>query len=242
VAGFGLAAGAVFFVAPMVGGSGQSASSSPHPAPVRTAEPTTEPTVESTAEPTTEPSSEPTSQSAEPTPTSAESPDTGADAFETVPSTCSTVPEALFLKAVPKGEKQQYGGARGGSCGYQSPAGASFRYLRLETHVASTAQAIDPIGEAHWAFGQDLESQQKDTTATTRKLGPLPGFGEEAFQRFTVDKGDEKTVTARIESRVRNVIVTVSFSQRYDKDPDKLLDASLETAATVAKEALKKFS
>jgi hypothetical protein len=240
VTAFGLAAGAVFFFAPMVGDSGKSASESPQPAPVQTAEPTVESTSEPTAEaPTAEtPTTEPT---AEPAP-SPSGPGTGADAFETVPSTCSIVPETVFLKVVPKGEQQQYGGARGGSCGYQSPAGANFRYLRLETRVASTAQAIDPIGEARWAFGQDLQTQQKDTSATTRKLGPLTGLGEEAFQRFTVDKGDEKTVTARTESRVRNVIVTVSFSQGYEKDPDKLMDATLETAATVAKEALKKFS
>jgi len=236
VTAFGLASGAVFFFAPMVGDSGRPVSEAPRPAPVQT-------TVESTAEPSQEPTSEtPTTEpTIEPAP-SPSGPDTGANTFDTVPATCSTVPEAVFLKVVPKGKKEQYGGSRGGSCGYQSPAGADFRYLRLEARVASTAQAIDPIGEARWAFGQDLQTQQDDKTATTRKLGPLPGVGEEAFQRFMVDKGDEKTVTARIESRVQNVIVTVSFSQRYDKDPDKLMDASLETAATVAKEALKKFS
>ncbi|MEO5878143.1 MAG: hypothetical protein ABIS86_17610 [Streptosporangiaceae bacterium] len=234
-----LAAAAVFFVVPVVGGSGLAVSPSRQPSPIRPAEPAP------TGTPTTQTPTPQESATETPTaPTQGPRSATAAagDALETVPGTCSTVPEEVFLKVVPKGTREEYGSARGGSCGYQSPAGATFRYVRLETRIASAVNTIDPIGEAKWAFVQDKQFQQKDTSSTTRRFGTVAGLGEEAFQRFMVDKGDERTVTSRVQSRVRNVIVTVSFSQHYTKEPDKLLTADLQTAATVVKEALKKFS
>ena len=56
------------------------------------------------------------------------------------------------------------------------------------------------------------------------------------------DVGEPKMTTARIEVRVRNVIVTVSYSRTFEKKPQEEQNACLEGALEVVEEALRTYS
>jgi hypothetical protein len=156
---------------------------------------------------------------------------------------CDTVPKDVFLKWVPRGTVEEHGGSRAGSCGYSSPDGKDFRYLRLETRLGDVTGDLDPISLAKWSFGQEYEAQQKDDGVTkTILLEKVQGLGEEAFKRVYSDRGEPNMTTARIEVRVRNVIITVSYSRTYAQKPEEQQEECLEGALQVTEEALRTYS
>ncbi|GAB3684420.1 hypothetical protein GCM10027589_53730 [Actinocorallia lasiicapitis] len=226
VLGLGLAGGAAVAVPMLTGGDDPAAP------PVSRPEPTT---FGSTPDGSGPASSGPAKE-----PGPAAEPAAPGGAVEQLPKICGTIAKATFLKWVPRGSAEEFGGAMGGSCGYSTPAGSPFRYLRLETRIGSSRDDIDPISTAQWAFGVDLENQQKDTSARTLVVEARPGLGEEAFQRFSVNKGDP-TVTARVEARIRNVIVTVTYSRDYSGKPENQQKPALDAAASVVEEALETY-
>ncbi|GAA3238664.1 hypothetical protein [Actinocorallia longicatena] len=239
LAGLAVAGGGVVLAIPMIDG-GESGSGA---RPSVTAGPeTTSPDVTGTDQGT--PGPVPTtsaSPSVSSPPVSSPAPTGSGGTLQELPDICGTVETATFLKWVPKGVKDAHVTAGAGSCGYSSPAGRSFRYLRLETRIGNNRNDIDPIGVARWSFAQDLQAQQKDTSSRTLLVAARTGLGEEAFQRFSVNKG-EPTVTARVEARVFNVIVTVTYSRDHSGKPEKEQKSSLDVAASVVEEALRTYA
>ncbi len=233
---FLLAAGAVFFVAPLVLGGGSPEEGA---MPTLTAEP--EESVPADSEPeSADPDAEPSEprDGASSAPPASTPPDSGNGTLNELPKkVCETVSEKTFLKWVPEGEREEYGGARAGSCGYTGGT----RYLRLETRLGEPNGDADPISMAQWSFNQDYELQKSDKITETLLLEKMQGLGEEAFKRVFTDDGVKNVTNARIEVRVRNVIVTVSYSRGFKDKPQEQQDACLEGALEVAEEALRAY-
>ncbi|MEO3786394.1 hypothetical protein ABGB12_23970 [Actinocorallia sp. B10E7] len=238
---FLLAAGAVFFAVPLFFDGSPREGAMPTLTSEREdpasgpAEPDPGPSEGSTAEPSETAAPEPSASS----PTA----DSGGGLLTELPKkVCESVPKAVFLKWVPGGEAEEYGGSRAGSCGYSGGGGDDFRYLRLETRLGETTGDMDPISIAKWSFNKDYEQQKEDKITKTLLLERVPGLGEEAFRRVYSDVGEPRMTTARVEVRVRNVIITVSYSRTYDEKPQEEQSACLEGARKVAEEALRSYS
>ncbi len=236
---FLVAVGVVFFAFPLVWGS----------APEEGAMPTLTAEKEDATEPARDPSTDPAtpSKTAEPDETAAPSPTSSVPAGEgpltELPKmVCDSVPESVFRKWVPKGEQEEYGGSRAGSCGYTSGEGADFRYLRLETRLADATGDMDPISTAKWSFNQDYQQQKEDKVTDTVLLERLTGLGEEAFARVYTDDGVANVINARIEVRVQNVIITVGYSRAFAKKSDGEQEKCLQGAREVAEEALRAYT
>jgi len=242
---FLLAAGAVFFVAPLFFSGSPEEGAMPtltseqedtSADPPDQADPDAEKGEEGAAEPSETAGSEPTASS----PAAV---DPGGGPLTELPKkVCESVPEKVFLRWVPKGEVEEYGGSRAGSCGYTGGGGDDFHYLRLETRLGEPTGDLDPISTAQWSFSQDYQQQKEDKITKTLLLERIPGLGEEAFRRVYADVGEPRMTTARVEVRVRNVIVTVSYSRTYGKKPQEEQKACLDGALEVAEEALRAYS
>ncbi|MCD0451422.1 hypothetical protein LO762_19795 [Actinocorallia sp. API 0066] len=178
-----------------------------------------------------------------PAPTQGPPASSGGGIIEALPKkVCESVPKAVFLKYVPEGGQDAHGGTTAGSCGYTGPDKKAFRYLRLETRLGNIAGDADPLGVTKWAFGEDYKRESEDKITRTLVLERVPNLGEEAFQRVFTDKGSAaKTTTARVEVRVQNVIITVTYSRAYRAKAEDEQGACLEGALAVAREALKLY-
>lgn len=236
---FFLAAGVVFFAFPLLWSDAPEEGAMP--------------TLTAEHEDATEPSPELSPQPADPSPP--EEPGETAAPSPTAPGTagegpltelpkkiCDSVSEATFRKWVAVDDPQEHGGSRAGSCGYTSGDGNDSRYLRLETRLADGNNDLDPVSTAKWSFNQDYELQKSDKITKTLLLERVTGLGEEAFRRVFTDNGVENVVTARIEARVQNVIVTVSYSRGFEKKPQEEQAKSLQGAREVAEEALRSYT
>lgn len=156
---------------------------------------------------------------------------------------CETVSSATFLHFVPDGEVEEYGGQRAGSCSYTSRKGGDDRYLRLETRIVDTRTDLDPITLAKWSFVQDYaESQRDNKTTDNLLLEKVQGLGEEAFRRVFTVGGAENVVTARVETRISNVVIAVFYSRPYERRPEEQQNACLEGATAVVQEALASYT
>ncbi|WP_157963627.1 hypothetical protein [Actinocorallia populi] len=234
---FLLAAGGVFFAVPLL--LDDSPEDGAMPTLTAEHENATEPPPDSPPE-SAAPEPEP-SRPAEPSP--APSAPAGEGPLTELPKkVCDSVSEATFLKLVPKGEPEEYGGSRAGSCGYTSDGADDFRYLRLETRLADVTGDMDPITSAKWSFGQDYKMQEEDKITDTLLLEKVPGLGEEAFRRVYTEDGVANVTTARIAVRVQNLIVTGTYSRAFEKKPQEQQDACLEGALEVVKEALRSYT
>ncbi|ROO89774.1 hypothetical protein EDD29_7482 [Actinocorallia herbida] len=224
-----IGAGAVFFTAPLVLDGDEAAKTStitPSEAPSETASETAS---EVPSEASSEPPSEPPAE--EPSP----------EFLQALPKeVCETVAEETFLKWVPDGTRESYGSAWAGSCGYGGPDGAP--YLRLETRLGNTVDGADPVGTTKWSFDQDFQSDSTDKESKTLRLEKAPGLGDDAYRRVFVEPGTSKATVARIELRVQNVIITVAYARPYEGKPEEQVDACLEGAEAVAREALEMYT
>lgn len=240
LAAFLVAAGAVFFGAPLVLDGSPGGDAMPTL--------TVEPDESSAAVPDSRESpdgEDPAEPSASQVPASSGSPaaDSGEGTLTALPKkVCDSVSKATFLALVPKGEAEEYGGTRAGSCGYTGGSGADFRYLRLETRLGETTGDLDPISVTKWSFDQDYEQQKEDKITKTLVLEKVPGLGEDAFKRVFSDAGEQNVTTARVEVRVRNVIITVNYSRPFKKEPKEQEKSCLDGAMRVAEEALRSYS
>ncbi|GAB2833871.1 hypothetical protein GCM10022221_35880 [Actinocorallia aurea] len=232
-----IGAGAVFLVAPLVMDDGETVvPSAAGPAG------SSRPSGTAASEPSSEsPSSEPTSGSPAPESSPPESVAPASQFFPELPAeVCDSVSDETFVRFVPGGAPESHGGPRAGSCGYGGKNAVP--YLRLETRLGDAVGDFDPAAATKWSYDQEFASDSEDKTASTLLLEKVPSLGEEAYRRVFVEPGTAKAATARVVLRVQNVIITVSYSRPYEGKPADQVDACLDGAETVAREALKMYT
>ncbi|GAB2849343.1 hypothetical protein GCM10022221_55960 [Actinocorallia aurea] len=174
------------------------------------------------------------------TQTAAETPTAKSAVLEGLPrEACDHVPEAMFLGYVADGTRVSHGGPRAGSCAYSSSAGTPF--LRLEARIASAVGDVDPVATAKWSYGQDLQMDSEDKGTLTLRMEDRQGIGDAAYVRVYVEAGEAKATTARVVSRIGNVILTVSYSLSYVREAEDEAQACVDGAEAVLREALKVY-
>ncbi|MBO2447994.1 hypothetical protein J4573_12895 [Actinomadura barringtoniae] len=126
------------------------------------------------------------------------------------------------------------------TCTYTAGSGG-FRWLRVEAYLYPPGIG-QPLDDAKRNFAAGFDQARKPATERTVTLTKQSGLGDEAYRWYKVDKG-EKTVVGQITMRVRNTLITVSYSEEAESknDADSRQQTCLAKANQAAREVLGSF-
>jgi hypothetical protein len=219
---FAVAAGAVFLLVP----KGGHHESGPSPGPVDTPA-ATRPSA------TEEPSVSPTASS-RPAPTPS------VKMVGALPPACATVSPGTVGRLIPGAQQRNSSNQTLTTCTYSSGSG-DFRWLRVEAHLYPPGVG-EPLDDAKRNFAADYDQAHKPAVERTVTLAKQSGLGDEAYRWFKVDKG-QPTVVGQITMRVRNALITVSYSEQAESKnaADSREQSCLAKANEVAREVLGSF-
>lgn len=155
-----------------------------------------------------------------------------------LPAPCGTVSAATVEKAVPKASKRQSANSTLTTCTYSS-TGSAFRWLRVEAHLYAPADTATPVQDAEGYYDAQWAQAHDAPLVRTVSLERASGIGDEAYRWFKADEG-QPTVVGQVTARIRNAVLTVSYSERAPAagERDARERACLATATTAAREVL----
>ncbi len=181
------------------------------------------------SEPSSEPSSAPSSEPSAPP---------GQEPITALPQPCGMVSAGTVGAAVPGARRRQSANTTLTTCTYSS-ASQAFRWLRVETHLYAPGNSADPVKDATSSYRTQWNQAHDAPLTRTITLEREPGLGDEAYRWFKADKG-QPTVVGQVTARVRNAVVTVSYSEKAPAKGglDGAERSCLSKAAQVAREAL----
>jgi hypothetical protein len=169
----------------------------------------------------------------------------GPEPVTALPPACGTVQRGTVARMVPDARQNESANTTLTTCTYSS-RGEDFRWLRIETHLYAPGNTETPVEDARGYFDAQWEqargAQGSAALERTVSLGRERGLGDEAFRWFKIDKG-QPTVVGQVTVRVRNVVVTVGYSEQAgDADAAEERErACLANATAVAREVLGRF-
>ncbi|MFF5258398.1 hypothetical protein ACFY4C_05590 [Actinomadura viridis] len=151
-----------------------------------------------TAQPGTEPSGAASPPAAEP--------------IGSLPPACGTVPAGTVRSLIPKAQRRESSNQTLTTCTYSS-GGDAFRWLRVEAHLYAPANTPTPVDDARRYFGAQWAQAHNSPLERTVSLARHSGMGDEAYRWYKADRG-QPTVVGQVTVRLRNVVVTVSYSEQ----------------------------
>ncbi|MBA8951191.1 hypothetical protein ACFQU9_01130 [Actinomadura namibiensis] len=230
VVSFVLAAGAVFWL----GSRGESPTAAPG-RPSATAPPETDPAPSGPAPSGPAPSRPAPTTSRPPAPPSQAAPITR------LPAPCGMVAAATVRRLVPSARRSESANPILATCTYTS-TGGRFRWLWVEARLYSPGDHAAPLEDARRYYSAQQTQARNDAQAETRTLEPQRGLGDEAYRQFKVDRG-QPTAVGQVTARVRNVVVTVSYSEQAPGkgEAEERERGCLAKATQVAREVLGEF-
>lgn len=159
-----------------------------------------------------------------------------------LPAPCGTVAAGTVERAVPKATRRQSANSTLTTCTYSS-TGSAFRWLRVEAHLYAPGDTATPVQDAEGYYDAQWAQAHDAPLVRTVTLERRGGIGDEAYRWFKTDEG-QPTVVGQVTARVRNVVLTVSYSEQAPrKGPaDARERACLGTATAVAREVLTALS
>ncbi|MBX6769041.1 MAG: hypothetical protein IRY90_18150 [Actinomadura rubrobrunea] len=151
------------------------------------------------------------------------------------------MPRATVERLVPDAERRQSSNTTLTTCTYSS-TGKDFRWLRVESHLYAPADTPTPVEDARRYYGAQWTQAHEPTLERTVTLERERGLGDEAFRWFKIDKG-QPTVVGQVTMRIRNVVVTVAYSEQVrDADAARARERTcLANADAVAREVRGRF-
>ncbi|WP_433334097.1 hypothetical protein [Spirillospora sp. CA-294931] len=161
-----------------------------------------------------------------------------AQTIGTLPAPCGTVAGGTVQRLIPGAQRRESSNSTLTTCTFSS-TGSDFRWLRVEAHLYAQANTETPLDDAKRYFGAQFAQARSSTLERTVSIGRHPGLGDEAYRWFKADRG-QPTVVGQVTARVRNAVVTVSYSEQVPGrgDPDEREQACLGRATDVAREVL----
>ncbi|MFI0351932.1 hypothetical protein [Actinomadura sp. 9N407] len=159
----------------------------------------------------------------------------------TLPPPCGTVAAGTVQSLIPQPERRESSNQTLTTCTYSS-GGDDFRWLRVEAHLYAPAHTATPVDDAKSYFGAQWTQAHNATLERTVSLHRQSGMGDEAYRWFKADRG-QPTVVGQVTVRVRNAVITVSYSEQTGDESaaDARERDCLANATRVAREVLGGF-
>ncbi|MFC0038886.1 hypothetical protein [Actinomadura rayongensis] len=153
---------------------------------------------------------------------------------------CAGVGRATLDRLVPGATSRRHTDAATATCTFTAP-GKRYRWLTVDERLVA-ATGGDPSGAARQTFAAALRQATGEPAQRTLTLERIDGLGDEAFHWFTVDE-PPSTVTGQVTVRVRNVVLTVAYSEAAPESggPAAARRACLANAEGAAREVLAGF-
>ena len=160
-----------------------------------------------------------------------------AQPISALPKPCGTVSKGTIGRIIPGARPRESANSTLTTCTYFS-TGQTFRWLRVEAHLYAPGNTADPIKDAGSYYETQWTQAHNAPLVRTFRLEPQPGIGDQAYRWFKADKG-QPTVVGQVTARLRNAVITVSYSEAAPGGRQGARERScLANAAQVAKEAL----
>ncbi|MBE1531000.1 hypothetical protein [Actinomadura algeriensis] len=173
------------------------------------------------------------SESAPATESAAPSP-AGAAPIAALPEPCGMVTAETVRRTIPDARQEERANSTLTTCTYSS-SGSAFRWLRVETYLYAPANTATPVEDARRFYDAQWRQAHDAPLVRTVTLEPQPGLGDQAYRWFTNEKG-QPTVVGQVTARTRNVVITVSYSERGEGTGRER--ECLAAATSVAREVL----
>ncbi|WP_242903949.1 hypothetical protein [Actinomadura terrae] len=172
------------------------------------------------------------------TPSESATPAPGQEPITALPAPCGMVSGGTAGSVVPGARRRESANTTLTTCTYSS-ASQAFRWLRVETRLYAPGNSTDPVKDAASSYRTQWNQAHDAPLTRTITLEREPGLGDEAYRWFKADKG-QPTVVGQVTARVRNALVTVSYSEKAPGEGglDGAERSCLSKAVRVAREAL----
>ncbi|WP_131738509.1 hypothetical protein [Actinomadura roseirufa] len=157
-----------------------------------------------------------------------------------LPAPCAMVTQGTLGRIVPAAKREGGGGnSTLTTCTYTSSAPGS-RSLRVEAHLHPPGASADPVKDAEGYFDAHWTQAHDPDLERTISLEKETGIGDEAYRWLKADKG-LPTIIGQVTVRLRNVVVTVSYSEETPAKGagEDRRRACLAMAGTAAREVLR---
>lgn len=162
--------------------------------------------------------------------------------YTALPPACRMVSEETVRRLVPQAERTSSGNTTFGYCGYGSASSsgeAKDRWLQIDSRLYQATGAVTPVDSARRHFDIKWALAGRATEERTLTLERQSGLGEQAYRWFKVDR-DRPLAIGEVAVRSRNVVITVSYSERTsgENPPEAQRQRCLAEATAVAREVL----
>ncbi|MDL4822161.1 hypothetical protein [Actinomadura opuntiae] len=154
-----------------------------------------------------------------------------------LPKPCAMVSDGTVRRTIPGAKRAESANSTFTTCTYTA-RGPKFRWLRVEVNLHAPAKTPTPVRDAEGDYRASWTQAHNAPLVRTISLSRRAGIGDEAFRWFKADDG-QPTVVGEVTARLRNVLVTVSYSEQAAKGREGAREgACLGTAEGVAREVL----
>jgi hypothetical protein len=138
--------------------------------------------------------------------------------FTSVPTACAVLSPDAVRRLVPAPTIDRMGTDVTSVCRYSHRQGGHYRSVLVDSRAflpkylsdAATAMTV-------WSFGAQWSQAEKDMTPDTRSLRHIGGLGDEAFERYWIDR-DAHVAVGEATVRYRNVLLRVQYSEEQPAD------------------------
>ncbi|GAA2157037.1 hypothetical protein [Actinomadura napierensis] len=154
-----------------------------------------------------------------------------------LPKPCAMVSDRTVRRTIPEAKRAESANSTFTTCTYTA-RGPRFRWLRVEVNLHAPAKTPTPVQDAEGDYRASWTQAHNAPLVRTISLRRQGGIGDEAYRWFKADDG-QPTVVGEVTARLRNVLVTVSYSEQAAAGrADAREGACLGTAEGVAREVL----
>ncbi|REE98673.1 hypothetical protein [Thermomonospora umbrina] len=163
--------------------------------------------------------------------------------YRSLPPACRSVSPETVRRVAPGGRPEMSGNDTLSYCAYGSrtpTAGGEYRWLEIDARLYPSGTGGTAIDSARRHFGIKWTLAGKVTEERTVTLERRSGLGDQAFHWFKTDRR-LPLVTGQIAVRSRNVVITVSYSERTagEKGLAAQRERCLDEVAAVTREVLR---
>ncbi|GGU98845.1 hypothetical protein GCM10010182_14550 [Actinomadura cremea] len=158
----------------------------------------------------------------------------GGAPIAALPEPCGMVTDETVRRTIPDARQRDSANSTLTTCTYAS-TGSAFRWLRVEAHLYAPGNTATPVEDARRSFDAQWRQAHEAPLVRTVTLERRPGLGDEAFRWFKSDEG-QPTVVGQATVRLRNAVITVSYSERGEGAGRER--ECLAAATSVAREVL----
>jgi hypothetical protein len=138
--------------------------------------------------------------------------------FTSVPTACAVLSPDAVRRLVPAPSIHRMGTDVTSVCRYSHRQGGHFRSVLVDSRAFLPKYLNDAAtAMTAWSFEAQWAQAEKDLTPDTDSLRRVGGLGDEAFERYWIDR-DAHVAVGEATVRYRNVLLRVQYSEEQPAD------------------------